>query len=296
MSSYICLNSLYYRYEGFGTLMGHYAAMYCLHLDCGLLPIIPKMSEGFVKDSAMKFFNQHKNSIDHNECFVNFKNIFRIIDEYEYKNIDWSPINFSNSNYDSIIEYIKKNNSLNLNLYWSLHQDLYMYHIYDIANYLYIFQPNLIQQCLNKLPKTDKKIIGVSVRNEYKRLSGPHTQLSLNYYTEAMNKFDIKTSKFLIFSDFIDETKILLKDLESIYDIEYTESMPSANGMCLLSMCDHIINANSSFSYWASLLNKNPNKKIICPAKFIDANKNVSLANLINYKWYPNTWLGLSCV
>ena len=35
--------------------------------------------------------------------------------------------------------------------------------------------------------------------------------------------------------------------------------------LSIMSKCTNNICANSSFSWWAAWLNKNPNKKIICP-------------------------------
>ena len=294
--TYLSINDLYYKHEGFGTLMGHYASMYSIYLDTGSKPIIPKSMQKFQPNSAMEFFNTYTNSLDHSEAFTNFKNIFNIIDEEEYTKINWRSVNFSGVSYDKIIQYVKNNSDTNFNFYWSLNSKLYWNHIDKIINHLYLFNDNLIDECKNYLPKTTKNTVAVSIRNQYKKFSCPHSKLSINYYLEAMNQFDISNTKFIIFSDYIDESKEMLSDLQNIYDIEYTNQMPSAHGMCCMSLCDNIINANSSFSYWAGILNKNPNKKIICPTKFIDESIDYNLAQSINHKWYPEEWIGLDSV
>ena len=69
------------------------------------------------------------------------------------------------------------------------------------------------------------------------------------------------------------------------------ENMSSAEGMATLSLCDSIINSNSSFSFWASLLNKNINKKIIAPNYFLHPSH--AGAGFLNHRWFPSEWVGL---
>ena len=291
--TYLSINDLYYRHEGFGTLMGHYASMYSISLDTNMTPTIPKLTNKFQPNSAMEFFNQFEYARDHFDTFKNFSTIFNYINESDYNNIDWKIFNFAGINYDKIINFIKKNSTLNINCYWSLGSELFWTHIDQIKNHLFVFNDDIIASSKSLLPKTQKSIVALCMRNEYINSHYPHTRLSLNYYINAMNQFDKENHKFLIFSDDINKSKEILRDLSNSYDIEYTSPIPSANGLCLMSMCDHVINANSSFCYWASILNTNPHKKIICSTQFIDPSLDYNLAQSINYKWYPEEWVAL---
>ena len=54
--------------------------------------------------------------------------------------------------------------------------------------------------------------------------------------------------------------------------------------LCLMSLCDHNVISNSSYSWWGAWLNKNENKKIISPKNwFIPAKPLDDL--------YPKTWI-----
>jgi hypothetical protein len=56
--------------------------------------------------------------------------------------------------------------------------------------------------------------------------------------------------------------------------------------MFLMSNCEHNINSNSSFSWWAAFLNQNPNKIVITPKEFV--------YNLNTEDVYPNEWIKIS--
>jgi hypothetical protein len=297
INKYITLHPQYFLKEGFGTLMSHYAVMYSLYKDLGVTPIILDINFQDKKlTSSMEVFNNFSEEIIyHHEAFVNFSNIFSIINETDINSYNWVFKNFSNLTYDQLAVNIQLENN-NIICIWSLTPELTNRYLDDIINNLFIFNNDIITISSNNLPKTDKDIIGVCVRNEYKKSNYPHTQLSLNFYIEAMKNYDINNSKYLIFSDDIEESKKMFNKLENTFDISYTQQMQSAMGMCTMSMCDHVICANSSFSYWASLLNKNTNKKIVCSKYFIDKNKNLFLANLLNHKWYHKSWTSLDII
>lgn len=89
-----------------------------------------------------------------------------------------------------------------------------------------------------------------------------------SYYRNAMDKMAtmIKEPVFYCFSEDLDWVKEQFKDYP--YDIRYPKYESDDKGIDdfrLLSLCNHQITANSSYSWWAAYLNKNENKEIICP-------------------------------
>lgn len=294
----LTLHPTYCKHEGFGTLMGHYAAMYSLHKDTGIIPCIVNIDFKQKNTiSAMDFFNKFDEPIIYpHQAFGEMNNIFQIISEADAKSISWEIRDLRNLSYDQIVSSLIYNVKNNIVSQWTLNSSLYYNHIKDILEKLFIFQDNLIDRAKRLLPLTDKELVGICVRNEYKKLRSPHVKLSMDFYEKTMQKFDTKSTKYLIFSDDIDECKNSFKHLELTYDIEYTDPMPSAIGICTMSFCNHNICANSSFSYWASMLNKNSNKRILCSTKFIDERMDPILANKLNYKWYPSEWEAVDIV
>jgi len=61
--------------------------------------------------------------------------------------------------------------------------------------------------------------------------------------------------------------------------------------MCLMTLCDHNIIANSTFSWWGAYLNQNPDKRVICPYNYLN---HPSLNNIINGNYFPKEWISIN--
>ena len=123
-----------------------------------------------------------------------------------------------------------------------------------------------------ELPPSKKiqafEFVSVHVRRtDYLALSDIHLNLGTTYYEEAISNFSKEKSIFLIFSDDVEfiQREPLFQNLVNKYiitdqDDEYC--------FWLMAACDHNIIANSSYSWWASYINSNPNKLVISPSKW----------------------------
>ncbi len=65
--------------------------------------------------------------------------------------------------------------------------------------------------------------------------------------------------------------------------VDHNQGLESYNDMRLMSLCQHHIIANSSFSWWGAWLNSNQNKIVIAPKKWFANDTNVK--DLIPDNW-----------
>jgi hypothetical protein len=104
----------------------------------------------------------------------------------------------------------------------------------------------------------------------YVNIQDQHPVQPLEYYEEALKRFP-EDMPIIVFSDAIDWCKeqeffasdrFMFSEPEHVYEdgtlVPYVD-------LCLMSLCDHAIIANSSMSWWGAWLISNPNKKVIAP-------------------------------
>lgn len=91
------------------------------------------------------------------------------------------------------------------------------------------------------------------------------------YYKNAVTymKNHVKESHYYVFTDDIEWTKNFFKgDCYTIVDQNHGKD--SYIDMFLMSQCKHNIIANSSFSWWGSWLNENPDKIVVSPDRWFN--------------------------
>jgi hypothetical protein len=131
---------------------------------------------------------------------------------------------------------------------------------------IFTFKSSIKTKALEVFPKINLDTVSIHLRvGDYVGLQQFHPICDADYYASAMNYFMDKDYYFLIFSDNIPYSKEIFGESENILYICNNE--PEVD-MCLMSLCQHNVIANSSFSWWAAWLNKNPNKKVVAPKKW----------------------------
>jgi len=121
-------------------------------------------------------------------------------------------------------------------------------------------------------------------RGDYVSING-HVLLPLEYYSKALAILREKSfgSPLYVFSDdlpwckqFIVGDDITFVDLEEVFCLE------------LMSLCKYNIIANSTFSWWAAILNRNKDKLVIAPNRWrerIGEQQQLENGGFINNEW-----------
>lgn len=139
-------------------------------------------------------------------------------------------------------------------------------------------------EVLSDFPELENSVSLHVRRTDYLASNGYHPVQDLNYYTGALELLNKDYEKIFIFSDDIDWCKQNIK-FDNLVFIDNTDEFES---LCLMSNTRHNITANSSFSWWAAWLNKNKDKKVICPKLWFGDITNLSTENIV-----PETWISI---
>uniref|UniRef100_UPI0040489EC1 alpha-1,2-fucosyltransferase n=1 Tax=Algoriphagus sp. TaxID=1872435 RepID=UPI0040489EC1 len=94
------------------------------------------------------------------------------------------------------------------------------------------------------------------------------------YYRKAIKHVHEKIHNpfFFVFSDDIEWTKKnIIVDTDKVEYISHNDLDKGHEDIRLMKACKHNIIANSSFSWWGAWLNKNPNKIVIAPERWLES-------------------------
>jgi hypothetical protein len=235
---------------GLGNLLFQIAAIEAMSIDSG----IP--STYYNVNSQIKLIND---DLDHNPTLKHANEYIHI-----FKNFDWNKNSVNNISFNSIkvpFHYVKiqpKPNTCYDGFFQS--EKFFKHREKEIRN---LFEPSTeiaeyIKSKYSFLFNTDVTSIHVR-RGDYLKISHIHPLHNMDYFNAGINLIG-NESTFLIFSDDIEWCKENFKGDNFIFfnEKDYIE-------LFMMSYCKNNIMSNSSFSWWGSWLNKNPDKKVIAP-------------------------------
>jgi hypothetical protein len=260
-----------------GSQLQQYASLHAISCETNRRIIFPQssLSQGY----GFKFLQLVDIDIEivSDDFFLDFIDIL----PNEESPIDLTLFNLNpNKNYNI-------NGLLHVYNYW------YPKYLNDILNWKWN-KEHLYEAQLkyNSISLNNKETVAIHVRRGDYLLPQHHhfCNLDTSYYEEALQFFlqDLEKYHFVIFSNDIKWCKENLIEGEMVTFIEpgtdYTD-------LILMSLCNHQIIANSSYSWWAAFKNNNPSKKIICPTNYLKSYS--PLSKIINNNYYPSDWTNI---
>lgn len=245
-----------------GNQMFQYAAAKAAALNCNGIFAIP-----FESQELSNFFNLECKYYSLNQN-INLINKMKIYSETIFE-------------YDTHFENITDNTSLE----GYFQTEKYFKKYENIIRNDFKFKKeitDIVIPYISKLNK-DNNLVSIHIRRgDYVNLQQYHPLCTIEYYKNSMSQFI--NHKFLIFSDDIEWCKNNFKNENNII---YSELKNHIQDMCAMSLCEHNIIANSSFSWWSAWLNNNPKKVVIAPKKWFGEsfnNKNTKDIYCDNWK------------
>ena len=262
-----------------GNQMFQYATLLALAEKTGFEPVIPAKNENIKPDGtydmANNFWIEYKYIL--NECF--HLEIPLVSDDVlKLENFYKEP----HFHFDENVFNIKDNTGLDG--YFQSYR--YFENIKDVLSTVFNFKDSIFFPCKDKANKLNDgfdELVSVHIRRgDYVGNPAGFPACTPEYYQTAINKFDDKNYKFVIFSDDIHWCKSVFGEDDALY---YSEGQDQYHDLCLMTLCDHHIIANSSFSWWGAYLGYNENKKIIGPALWFGPSTGNNTKDLMPKEW-----------
>lgn len=192
-----------------------------------------------------------------------------------------------------------ENNDIYINGFFQ--SDKYFKHNYqEIKNILNIdkYKNNI----LNKYKNINKSIAIHFRIGDYYGLQYNHPILQPSYYINALTylknslKDDFENYKIFIFCQKCDNSivnyylNIILNEITISNLVKVNDTLEDYEQLILMSLCDHFIIANSTFSWWGAYLCENEKKQVLYPSLwFGEGLKNNNTNDLC-----PNEWIKIN--
>jgi hypothetical protein len=172
----------------------------------------------------------------------------------------------------------------NINLYGYFQTEKYFKHIENEIREDFSFKDEIIDPCKKMIDELGDCISLHVRRTDYVSNCIEHPPLSLDYYSQALNYFD-ENARVIIFSDDVDWCKA--QEIFKSDRFLISESKNNAIDLCLMTLCNGHIIANSSYSWWGCWLSNSIVK--IAPTKWFGTTGDTAKNNTKDL--IPSDWI-----
>ena len=159
------------------------------------------------------------------------------------------------------------------------------------------FQPslNVVQELREQYPQLNQpKTLSIHIRRgEYLQFPDIHPTISIEYISEALKLIGEYSTVFLFTEDESrwPGSRDFVMNNFSFPNVVFPKENEDWKEMYLMGLCENHIIPNSTFSWWATFLNKNKNKKIIAPSTWFGP-KGPNAKDIFESNWtlVPTEW------
>lgn len=184
-------------------------------------------------------------------------------------------------------ENIKKHQGRLINLEGWLQSERYWYPYKQEIKEQFAFKDEIVAKLQNKYAHVfTRPTIAISIRRGDFVGNPNYEQLPISYYIGALIKYfpNYKDYNIFCFSDDIPYCRHHFECLDNVY---YPMAALDIEQLCLMSLCDHFVISQSTFSWWGAYLGEKPHSTIVRP------NYNMAgdlLKNNNEKDYWPITW------
>ena len=204
------------------------------------------------------------------ECFKMESVLEKNLGITDYKSVSAGSVEFNSNFFNSCED--------NVNLHDYFQTEKYFKNVENIIRKDYSFKEEIVDYCLNMMNGLLNPIFIHVRRGDYLKLKHFYKLCDVEYYKKSLELFS-NDCNVLIISDDIDWCKeqsifkgdrFIFSDLKMFYNHktyasgEMVHCLIPYYDLCLMSLCDGAIIANSSLSWWGAWLQQGKNK-IIAP-------------------------------
>ena len=174
----------------------------------------------------------------------------------------------------------------NVNLHGYFQTNKYFDHVNDQVKKEFTFHDDIISEAKSFVdPKKDQETVSIHVRRgDYLDFPWHGGICTTDYYNKALTTyFSDKPYNFIVLTDDINWAKSTFAGSDNFF---ISESKNQYVDLCIMTLCDHYILANSSYSWWGYWLSTSSSKKTVAPSRwFKEQLKNMDTKDLYQPDW-----------